>query len=153
MTLEWIRQVDTCGPDTCRLFGDVKNRYASPGVRGNIPSPNIARIGVTLFAQDVVIRLRMVPIVLCRCSIVIGRSIIAARIAENMGNAFACRQIEVAQERRYTHADTLQTTEWRGKHCCLRSLVVGCDTWYAVGGSLLKSAIIASSSGMDITDT
>jgi hypothetical protein len=83
-----------------------------------------------------------------------GRSMIAVRIAGNMGNAFACRQIEVAQERRYTHADTLQTTEWRGKHCCLRSLGdVGWDTWYAVGGSLLKSAIIASSSGMDITDT
>jgi hypothetical protein len=34
----------------------------------------------------------------------IGKNIRAARIAENMDSAFACRQREVAQERRYTHA-------------------------------------------------
>jgi hypothetical protein len=41
----------------------------------------------------------------------IGKNTRAARISENMGIAFSCRQIEVAQERRYTHAETLKTTE------------------------------------------
>jgi len=52
----------------------------------------------------------------------IGKNTRAVRTAENMGNAFACKQTEVAQERRYRHAETLKTTEWRGGHCCFRSL-------------------------------
>jgi hypothetical protein len=41
----------------------------------------------------------------------IGKNTRATRITENMGIVFACRKIEVAQERRYTHAETLKTTE------------------------------------------
>jgi hypothetical protein len=41
----------------------------------------------------------------------IGKNTRAVRIAENMGIAFACRQIEVAQERRYTYAEILKSTE------------------------------------------
>jgi hypothetical protein len=92
-------------------FSDVKSSCASPAVRGNRPSPNIPRIAVEWFTRDVVMHLRTVPKLLCTCSIMIGKNTRAARIAENMSDAFACRQIEVAQERRYTHTETLKTTE------------------------------------------
>jgi regulator of extracellular matrix RemA (YlzA/DUF370 family) len=41
----------------------------------------------------------------------IGKKTRSARITENMDIVFSCRQIEVVQERRYTHAETLKTTE------------------------------------------
>ena len=66
--------MDTCGPDKCRGFGDVKNSCASPAVRGNRPSPNIARIAVAWFTRDVVMHLRMMPKLLSTCSIMIPQN-------------------------------------------------------------------------------
>jgi hypothetical protein len=69
-------------PEKYRAFGDVKSSCASPAFPGNKPSPNIAKKkAVTFFTQNVVIHLRMVPELLCTCSVMIGRNTRAAMIA------------------------------------------------------------------------
>jgi len=94
----------------------------------------------------------MMPRLLCTCSVIIGKSAKTRRIAKNMGNALAYKQIEIAQEERYAYAGTLRTTGLREMPCRFRIFGVCFGAWYTGGGSLLNAAIIASSLVIDIAD-